>query len=192
MQMENIQYLDKYEESLRSALLKQSASRGFLGGELLQVEELDDMWRESAPEYMVDAVAEINNYPSVAVGWALFFGMGLAGLWDDDWSSYKAQKNIYRLIADHKGFDVMDEYISEDILRFDLQSKEYNELEDMIRSLASTAISTIRREQIEAGTATAFHIFARSAKVMFQIGVSIELKRRGYKYEKLLLDVPKE
>ena len=38
----------------------------------------------------------------------------------------------------------------------------------------------------------AFHLFARVVKVFFELGVSLELKHRGYKYVKVNLNVEGE
>lgn len=45
----------------------------------------------------------------------------------------------------------------------------------------------IRHEQIEPQSPMAFHVFARACCTMFRIGAAIELKRLGYKFEKIEL-----
>ncbi len=35
----------------------------------------------------------------------------------------------------------------------------------------------------------AFHIFARTVKVMFEVGVAVELHRIGYKYVKVKTEI---
>ena len=46
----------------------------------------------------------------------------------------------------------------------------------------------IRKENIEPQSPDAFYVFARSVKVLFKVGVSIALKRLGYKYQKVTVD----
>jgi len=48
----------------------------------------------------------------------------------------------------------------------------------------------IRKEGIEPQSPDAFYVFARSVKVLFKIGVSVALKRLGYKYEKVTIANP--
>jgi hypothetical protein len=43
----------------------------------------------------------------------------------------------------------------------------------------------IRKEGIEPQSVMAFHIFARAVKVFYELGISIELRHRGYKYVKV-------
>ena len=72
--------LNRYEESLRKSLTEHLTSLKALDGRLLEVEELNEKWRSSAPSYMADAVPEIAKYPLVAVAWAMYEGMGAAVL----------------------------------------------------------------------------------------------------------------
>ena len=55
--------LNRYEEALRSALIKHVTEKGLLEGQLLEVEELNEKWHAAAPSYMADAVPEIPKYP---------------------------------------------------------------------------------------------------------------------------------
>jgi hypothetical protein len=65
-------------------------------------------------------------------------------------------------------------------------------LESTIRKAANTAQTMIRKEGIEPQSVMAFHLFARVVKVFFRLGVSLELRRMGYKYVKVNLDVQGE
>jgi hypothetical protein len=75
--------------------------------------------------------------------------------------------------------------IVQNILGLSLDSPEAIRMEDVMRGCAQTAITQIRHEQIEGQSAMAFHTIARACKVMFRIGAAMELKRLGYKFEKL-------
>ena len=55
--------LNKYEEGLRDMVTKFLSEQKELDGRLLEVEELKDKWKSSAPSYMADAVPEIAKYP---------------------------------------------------------------------------------------------------------------------------------
>ena len=181
--------LNRYEESLRKSLTEHLTSLKALDGRLLEVEELNEKWRSSAPSYMADAVPEIAKYPLVAVAWAMYEGMGAAVLWDKEWSRYEGTEDFHTMFTGPRGFDCMDEYITEVLMCLPLGSDEANKLEDLVRSTAERAQSLIRKEQIEAQSVMAFHIFARTTKVMFEAGVAVALRRMGYNYVKVNADV---
>jgi len=188
--MENIEYFDKYEERLTEVLVQLCTDLGAMNGQLLVAEELEDKWKEIVPEYMVDAVPQIQDYPAVSVAWAGYLGIGLSVLWDKEWVKYKDDPNLYKFFVQPRGFDCMDEFILEDLLGVKSESKEFIEVEGMMRSCAKTAVTMIRKENIEAQSPDAFYVFARSVKVLFKIGVSVALKRLGYKYEKVTVTNP--
>ena len=181
--------LNRYEESLRTTLVKRLTDSQWLAGQLLEVEELNEKWRTSAPSYMADAVPEIAKYPLVAIAWAMYLGMGAATLWDKEWNRYKDIEDLHKLMTEPRGFDCMDEYITEILLCHPLGSEEAEKLENLIRSTAERALSLIRKEQVEAQSVMAFHVFARTTKVMFEMGVSVQLKRMGYNYVKVNAEV---
>ncbi|WP_321519173.1 hypothetical protein [uncultured Bacteroides sp.] len=190
--MENIAYFDKYEEKLTEVLMRLCTDLGVMNGQLLAAEELEEKWKEIVPEYMVDAVPQIKDYPTVSVAWAGYLGIGLAVLWDRDWVKYKDDPNLYKFFVEPRGFDCMDEFILEELLGVKLESKEFLEVEGVMRSCAKTAVDMIRKEGIEPQSPDAFYVFARSVKVLFKIGVSVALKRLGYKYEKVAVANPSQ
>ena len=181
--------LNRYEESLRTTLVKRLTDSQWLAGQLLEVEELNEKWRTSAPSYMADAVPEIAKYPLVAIAWAMYLGMGAATLWDKEWNRYKDVDDLHKLMTEPRGFDCMDEYITEILLCLPLGSAEAEKLEDMVRTTAEWAQSLIRKEGIEAQSVMAFHIFARTTKVMFEVGVAVQLRKMGYNYVKVNANV---
>ena len=81
----------------------------------------------------------------------------------------------------------MDENIVQNVLGYHLESQEAKNIEQMMRRLGETALTLIRRENIEPQSPMAFHAYARAIKVMFRIGAAIELKRLGYKFEQVNL-----
>ena len=169
------QYLAQYEHRLAEDLLRQMSDEGILEGQLLSAEELDEAWRRSAPEYMAAAVPQIASYPLVAIAWAAYVGIGAAVLWDVDWESYQ-EEDIYLLLAKSRGFDLLDEYVLEGLLGYKLDSKEAERVENLLRSAARYAQNMIQKEGVEAQSVIAFHIFARTTKVMYKMGVAIGLK----------------
>ena len=181
--------LNRYEEQLRKTIVERLTERKLLEGRLLEVEELNEKWRAAAPSYMADAVPEIAKYPLVAIAWAMYEGMGAAVLWDKEWNRYQDEEDFHKMFTAPRGFDEMDEYITEVLLCLPLGSEGANKLEDLIRSTAERALSLIRKEQVEAQSVMAFHVFARTTKVMFDAGVAVQLRRMGYNYVKVNADV---
>ncbi|MBO5828696.1 MAG: hypothetical protein U0L67_04565 [Paludibacteraceae bacterium] len=181
--MANQLYLQDFEDRLQKELLQICTSYHFLDGVLLSSEDLDKRWNEIAPEYMVDAVANIKEYPMVSVAWAAYLGMAIAHGWDKNWE-IESRKSYSTYYGD-RGFDDMDENILQNVLGLTLNSLAATERENMVRRCAQIAVTTIRKEEIEPQSNMAFHIFARSCKVLFRIGAAIELKQLGYKFEKI-------
>ena len=177
------EYLDNFEDKLQDELLRLCTSYNMLDGKLLATDDIDNQWNVLAPEYMADAVGQINEYPTVSVAWAAYLGLAIAYGWDTDWDFIS--KVAYQSFYGEQGFDDMDEHIVRDLLGIPLDSEEAQNLEAMIRRSAQTAVALIRAEQIEPQSPMAFYVFARAVKVLFRIGAAIELKRLGYKFEKV-------
>ncbi|MFI3285951.1 MAG: hypothetical protein R3Y08_04785 [Rikenellaceae bacterium] len=184
MKQEDNQFLCDYEERLTHTLVRQLTDASLLEGELLAVEELEQKWDSSAAEYMAAAVPQINEYPAAAIAWAAYMGLGLSVLWDTAWEKFSDMEDLYTPIAAPRGFDEMDEYVVEEMLGYTLESEEATKLENAMRAAATTALTMIRKESIEAQSVMAFYIFARSAKVFFRVGVAVGLRLLGYRYHK--------
>ena len=183
--MEQTEYYDTFENNLLQAVLKSCTSHKMLEGTLLASEDIDERWKAYAPEYMADAVPQVNAYPAAAIAWAGYVGMAVAHRWDEDWERYATEP--YEKMHGEQGFDDMDEHIVQNILGLSLESEEAQKIEDMMRRAANIAITYIRREDTEAQSTKAFYIFARATQVMFRIGAAMELHRLGYKFEKVNL-----
>ena len=181
--MEQTEYFDTFENNLLTELLKSCTSQGALSGTLLASDDIDERWKVYAPEYMADAVPQVNAYPAAAIAWAGYVGMAVANLWDGNWEQYAEEP--YTALHGKAGFDDMDEHIVEQILGLPLDSEEAAKIEAIMRSCAHTAMTFIRREDTEAQSTKAFYIFARATRVLFRIGAAIELHRLGYKFEKV-------
>lgn len=178
--------LERFEEKLQGELLRLCTSYGMLEGTQLSTDDINDLWHDTlAPEYVADAVTQIQNYPTVSVAWAAYLGMAVAHGWDKDWEKCKAAE--YKSYYGNDGFDDMDEHIIRDIIGFPLDSQPAGDIEMMIRRMAQTTVNLIRHEQIEPQSPMAFHVFARAVKVMFRMGAALQLKRLGYKFEKMSL-----
>lgn len=177
------EYLNRFEKKLQDGLLQICISHKALDNILLESEDIDNKWKDIAPEYLADAVGQVNDYPTVSVAWAAYLGMAIAYGWDKDWTHYS--KMTYRSFYGERGFDDMDDNIVKNILHIDPESKEAGQIESIIRTCAQATVSFIRHEQIEPQSPMAYHAFIKACKAMFKTGAAIELKRLGYKMEKI-------
>jgi hypothetical protein len=182
----NQEYLERFEGVLQEELLRLCTLGKMLDGSLLATEDIDGRWNDFAPEYMADAVPQIADYPTVSVAWAAYLGMAVAFGWDKDWK--ECSQMSYTSYYGEQGFDDMDEQIVQKVLGLLPDGYETRALEDMIRRCGEATVSRIRHEHIEPQSPMAFYVFARSCKVMYRIGAAIELKRLGYKFEKVDLN----
>jgi len=181
--MEEDLYYNLFEDRVMQEMLRLCTGCGMLEGQLLNSEDTDAKWKEIAPDYMADAVGEIAEYPEAAVAWAGYVGMAIARWWNDDWQRYKEYP--YAKLHGSRGFDDMDEHIVRDILGFPLEGEKAKSIEKIMGSCAAAAINLIRHERVEPTTKRAFLLYARAERVMFRIGVSLELYALGYHWQKL-------
>ena len=184
--MKDIRYFDTYENNLQQEILRVCTSLGMLDGELLNSEDIDQKWKEWAPEYIAEALPEVNSYPEFAIACAGYAGMAVAQWWDQDWGRHHSA--AYESLHGPRGFDDMDEHIVQNVLGLSLDSVEAKQIVNILLCCSQKAVDFIRHEQIEAQTVKAFHIFARTVKVMFRTGAALQLKRLGYKFHKVDLN----
>ena len=180
-----VDFLNKYEQELLNECLRHATQASYLNGQLFETTDVTELWDEIAPEYMADAVPNVVQYPLVAIAWAAYLGIAYVYLWDKDWVLFNEEPNPYKYVVGMRGFDLLDEYVCNEIIRIGYETTEGQSLENILRSMAEICQNRIRKEQIEPQSQLAFHVFARSVKVMYRIGAALELARLGYKYEKL-------
>ena len=183
---ENAKYYDVYEENLLREMLRMCTSLGMLDGELLSSEDIDQKWKEWAADYIAEALPEVNSYPDFAIACAGYAGMAVAQWWDQDWGRNHSAK--YTVLHGSRGFDDMDEHIVQNILGLKLDSPEAKQIMNILLCCAQKATTFIQHEHIEAQTVKAFHIFARTVKVMYSKGAALQLRRLGYKFHKVDLN----
>ena len=176
--------LDDIEARLQENLLRLCLSFGMTGDVLLSSDDIDGKWKEFAPEFMADAVKNFNSYPEFTLACAAFAGMAVAKFWDEDWGRHHGEP--YSVLLGSRGFDNMDDHIVADILGYEPGSAEAGALVSFMECLSQSAWDFIRHSAIEAGTADAFHMLARAARVMFRTGAGIELKRLGYRFQQVM------
>lgn len=168
--------LDAFEQILEDGLVKLCSSSSFLD-ELLSSPDIDGKWDAFIKEYVADAVENINEFPSAAIGFAAFLGMGVAFHWDNGWGS--AKDNSYRDYYGSKGFDNMDDHILEEVLL--LPDSEAKHISSMVYSCVQATLALLRHENVDFQTEYGFYALARCYSVMFRIGEAMELYRLGYR-----------
>lgn len=172
-----------FQERLEKEMLRICTDAGMLEGILLRSEDIDQKWKELAPEYIADGVKEIAAYPTVSIAWAGYIGMAVACWWNRDWKRLKDQP--YSVLLGPNGFDDMDDHILKEILGLLPEGKQAQQITAVMQSCAQTAVTFIRQEQIEPQSKRAFYVYARAVQVMFSIGAAVELCRLGYEMKKL-------
>lgn len=174
---------DKFEETLRTELIKLCSEFGMMNRVLLHSDDIDGKWNEFGRDYMIDAVRNFNEYPEFTIACAGYLGMGVACHWDSNWQRYR--NNAYSDYYGARDYDDMDEHITRDILGYGLESAEAIALGGALGKCATLTLTLIRREGFESQSIEAYYVLIRCMKVMFQIGASMELYRLGYKFEKI-------
>ena len=59
--MELKEYLDNFEEKLQQEILRLCKNYRFLDGTLLATDDIDNYWQVIAPEYLADAVEQVQD-----------------------------------------------------------------------------------------------------------------------------------
>jgi len=173
-----------YEIRLTDILIGICRSKGYFIGEIPQTEDIALVWKVLAPEYMADAVPEFTQYPEVSLSWAAYLGAGVASVWDTDWNHYSKGDGLYKMINEPRGFDCLDEYVSEEMLGLKADEQENRDLKDLLISCAQAALNLMKKEAAEEQSVAAFDIFAQSVKVFYLIGAALGLETLGYKMER--------
>ena len=171
--------IEKYREDLTAHLLEVTTGNGLLKGTLLSTPDIDETWVRLTPSFYGDAVREFNRYPEFCLGCAGYLGMAIAFLWDKDWAKYRELP--YSFFQGKRGFDDMDDHITDEILRDRRHSVP------AMQSTAAAAYHFLMRESPEPGTAEAYRMFLVTVEVMYKVGAAIELCRIGYKLERVTL-----
>lgn len=170
---------DQYCEDLTAYLLEVATGNGYLKGTLLSTPDLDEAWQRYATSFYPEAVKEFNHYPEYCLACAGYLGMAVAHLWDKDWPKYKDAP--YSFFQSERGFDDMDDYITDNLL------KENRQCVAAMQSLSAETYHFLLKSGAEAGTAEAYRFFLISVEVMYKVSAAIELNRLGYKFEKVNL-----
>ena len=168
---------------LHNSLVNQCVTKGIIDNKIFDVQDLDEIWDKSAPQYLADAVNEIADYPMVAIAWAAYFGIGSAALWDADWEKAKNINDIYLYLRDMRGFDYIDEFVMEKMMHLSENNQHRIKIDDTLQECAQLALSLIRKEEIEPSSIEAYQMFAITAELFYKLGYTIALTELGYKIQ---------
>lgn len=175
MNGDSLKRLDRFEEVLEKGLVKICNVYG-LAKDLMTGPDVEEKWDSLCRDYTADAVANFNSYPDAALGFSAYLGMSVVRDWDTNW-----EKSRNRTYCDHcgpKGFDAMDDHIADEVLGLDEETA--HKIKECLLSCTQSTLGLIEHEQIETQTEFGFYVLVRCWTVMYRIGASIELTRRGY------------
>lgn len=143
-----------------------------------EMPDIADKWEQIAKSYLPDGIREFAKYPTSSLGWMMYIGMAVAQFWDEDWTVYASINDLYVYLRDKRGYDYMDEYIRQGVLK--LSGKEYQALEKLVGECASRTNNKLTRAPFEPGTPAAFHAYTAALHQLFLMGAAVQLYRLGY------------
>ena len=175
--------MDNYETQLRNDLHQYLMGLKEVDERLPECPDVEGKWEEIAKAYIPDGIREFQNYPSASLGWIMYIGMAVTKMWDTEWEIYANLENIYTYMRDKRGYNAMDEYVREEVLR--LRGTDYDALEKLAGECASRVNNALMHQNFEPGTKEAFEGYVTCLHQLYLFGAAIQLKRMGYHMEKV-------
>ncbi len=169
------------QETIRKDLTDYLRSVGMLGDRFPECPDVEELWRPVCEAYLPDGIREFNHYPTVSLGWLMFVGIALAYRWDTDWEACAGRSGaeLYHEIRDARGYDKLDEYVLDDLLKLD--TEEADKVTKIVGEAASRTLRTIRAAAIEPGTPEAMRAYLAGLHELYIAGMAMELHRLGYR-----------
>ena len=174
---------DRFEEAIHKNLKQYLLGEKAIDERLPECPDVTDKWEAIGISYIPDGAREYRDYPAASLGWMMYIGMAVAKLWDDEWEIYSQIEDLYIYMRDKRGYDNLDEYISEDVLM--VRGEEQERLAHMVDECATRVNYALMREQIEPGTKEAFDAYVTCLRQLYLFGMAIQLKRMGYHMERI-------
>lgn len=143
-----------------------------------------DKFPQLLNSFISDAVKEFNNFPLATLAWMAYIGMAISKFWDTEWDIYDKVDDLYLYLRNKRGYDQLDDYISEEVLC--LNENEIISYRNLTMSMASGVYDILSHSGVEPGTRDAFILLIACFKQMFYHGVYIELYRLGYHMTQVL------
>ncbi len=174
---------DKFESAIHDDLHQYLLSEGEVDSRLPECPDVEDRWPAIGNSYIPDGAREYRDYPVASLGWMMYLGMAVAKMWDDEWRIYSQIDDLYLYMRDKRGYDALDEYISEDVLM--LRGEDSVRLSALVSECAARVNAAMMRQRIEPGTREAFAAYVACLRQLYLFGVAVQLKRMGYHMERL-------
>ena len=176
--------MDKsFENKVQTYLHEYLKQYGWVDERMPECPDVEEKWQEIAQAYLPDGMREYNAYPIASLSWMMFLGMAMAYYWDTDWQKYRSFAQPYEHLRDKRGYDSMDEYILEELLKMD--DTDCKNIKEAVITCATGTNNILRHEPIEPGTSDAFHAYVACLHQLYLMGMACELKRLGHKMTKL-------
>ena len=172
----------EYIEEVRNEVMDYLRSAKLIGERWPECPDVEGVMDDVLASYMADGVKEFAQYPVASLGWAMYVGMAMANHWDKDWTDWSKQADCYEALRAPRGFDCMDEYILEEVLK--LAGKKRATVEEAVYECAHRVHSRLLHAGFEPGTVDAFRAYAQSLQLLYLVGMAVELHRLGYKMTK--------
>ena len=172
-----------FEDIIRQDLHQFLLSMKEVDERLPECPDVEEKWEEIAKAYIPDGIREFQDFPSASLGWMMYIGMAVAKMWDTEWEIYSKIEDLYAYMRDKRGYDQMDEYIREEVLR--LRGKDYDALEKLVGECASRVNNALMHQNFEPGTKEAFEGYVTCLHQLYLFGAAMQLKRMGYHMEKI-------
>ena len=174
---------ETFEERIHKDLYQYLLGRKAVDERLPECPDVEERWVGIGNSYVPDGAREFRDYPVASLGWMMYLGMAVARLWDDEWTIYSQIDDLYLYMRDKRGYDLLDEYIREDVLM--LRGEESTELEALVSECAARVHSALMHEKIEPGTQEAFEAYVACLHQLYLFGAAVQLKRMGYRMERV-------
>ncbi len=167
-----------FEENLLKDLYSYLKLQGEVDDMMPDCPDVEQMWVAVANGYLPDGMREFQQYPLTSLGWAMYVGMAVAQKWDDDWERFSKVEEPYFALRDPRGYDEMDEYIAEVVLK--LNKTKAAELSKLVGNMAARTYNYLMRNGIEPGTAQAVQAYISCLHQLYLMGACVQLHRLGY------------
>lgn len=175
--------MEQFEEEIKKDLHQYLMYINEVDERLPECPDVEDKWETVAKSYIPDGIREMQDYPTVSLGWMMYVGMALAKMWDTEWEIYSKLEDIYVYIRDKRGYDLMDEYVREEVLL--LEGDDYANVEKITGECAARVYNKLMRQHIEPGTQEAFRAYVACLHQLYLMGAAMQLKRMGYHMTKM-------
>ncbi len=173
---------DHFEQQLHQDLHQYLLSLKEVDDHLPECPDVEEKWEEIVKAYLPDGIREFNAYPTASLGWMMYIGMATAKYWDTEWEIY-SKIDIYVHLRDKRGYDALDEYVREEVLR--LKGSDYDALEKLTGECASRLYNALMHQNFEPGTKVAFEGYVACLHQLYLMGAAVQLRRMGYHMTKV-------